>query len=425
MTLEQVAVTHNEIPVNLDSAAKTKPGVITILEPSLSYGFTQLPRPVLKARGLSRNAKTLYALLLDYAWQSGSCFPGQTRLADDLDISVDSIRRDLDELRKYGLISWQRRPGLSATNIYYIHRLTDCERLELGVGDTITDITLGAHPENVRHIHLAPMHNVTTASMRHKQDSEPNKTQTENTQPTPLLAKTTRRGKSACVVDVNKKATQPEGAFLDTVTDVDAITLALMPEAIELITLGWQQAKAVAFVEQYGEERISRHLEALRFLQRRRPDAVRDAAAWVRRAVEEDWPTPTTPAEPPRNAFFATSQHIDSLPVTDETTSDSVITPNRDKAVDMLWSEIVPRLRPTLSVAKTLWLSKAHLTTDDALVRRWLSDRTPLPATHQPSLCLTLNRRWQLNELVQTDLYYIEMLLNDCLGVKVKLSFSA
>lgn len=95
---------------------------IQVLDKSLKEGFASMPRKVLRAKGLSRNAKCIYALLLDYAWQEGSCFPGQDRLAEDLNISVDTVRKDLNELKDYGLISWTQR-GLNKTNIYYINSL--------------------------------------------------------------------------------------------------------------------------------------------------------------------------------------------------------------------------------------------------------------------------------------------------------------
>lgn len=92
---------------------------IQIVDPVLRHGFAQLPRLVLRAKGLSDKAKVVYALLLDYAWQQGSCFPGQHRLAQDLSTTERTIRRALDELRRFRLIDWKRR-GLSQTNIYYI-----------------------------------------------------------------------------------------------------------------------------------------------------------------------------------------------------------------------------------------------------------------------------------------------------------------
>lgn len=92
---------------------------IQILDKTLSKGFTAIPRTILRDPSLSRNAKCLYALLLDYAWQTGSCFPGQQRLCEDLGISENTLRKDLNELKYRKLISWKQR-GYSKTNIYYI-----------------------------------------------------------------------------------------------------------------------------------------------------------------------------------------------------------------------------------------------------------------------------------------------------------------
>jgi hypothetical protein len=79
--------------------------IIEIIDPNLRAGFAQVPRLVLRAKGLSNTAKLVYALLLDYAWQKGSCFPGQHQLAEDLDTTERTIRRALDELKQYGLIA--------------------------------------------------------------------------------------------------------------------------------------------------------------------------------------------------------------------------------------------------------------------------------------------------------------------------------
>jgi len=96
-----------------------KQGKLEILDKSLKRGFAQVPRIILKADNLSRNAKCLYALLLDYAWQKDSCFPGQDKLANDLCVSMRTIRRDLIELKQFGLIDWHQR-GKNKTNIYYL-----------------------------------------------------------------------------------------------------------------------------------------------------------------------------------------------------------------------------------------------------------------------------------------------------------------
>ncbi len=92
---------------------------IEILDKTLKSGFAPTPRIVLRHPKLSRNSKTTYSLLLDYAWQSGSCFPGQQTLANDLGVSIRTIQRDLEELKNFGLIDWKQR-GKNRTNIYYI-----------------------------------------------------------------------------------------------------------------------------------------------------------------------------------------------------------------------------------------------------------------------------------------------------------------
>lgn len=98
---------------------ETNKETIEILDTTLKQGFSQIPRTVLRASNLSMQSKTLYALLLDYAWQKGSCFPGQNRLGKDLGVHRNTIQKYLLELRDFGLIKWDRR-GFKQTNIYYI-----------------------------------------------------------------------------------------------------------------------------------------------------------------------------------------------------------------------------------------------------------------------------------------------------------------
>lgn len=98
---------------------ETNKETIEILDTTLKQGFSQIPRTVLRASNLSMQSKTLYALLLDYAWQKGSCFPGQNRLGKDLGVHRNTIQKYLFELRDFGLIKWDRR-GFKQTNIYYI-----------------------------------------------------------------------------------------------------------------------------------------------------------------------------------------------------------------------------------------------------------------------------------------------------------------
>ena len=92
---------------------------IVVLNEALKQGFTQLPRYVLRDSKLSFGARLTYAVLLSYAWQDDSCFPGQERMAKDLGTSDRSVRTFLNELKEHGYIDWKQQ-GLGKPNIYYI-----------------------------------------------------------------------------------------------------------------------------------------------------------------------------------------------------------------------------------------------------------------------------------------------------------------
>jgi hypothetical protein len=95
---------------------------LLVEEASLPRGFVQLPKAVLYARHLSRDAKLLYAVLLGYAWQDQRCFPGYQRLCADLDASENAVRTWMRELEAAHLIS-QRRRGQGRTNLYLFQDL--------------------------------------------------------------------------------------------------------------------------------------------------------------------------------------------------------------------------------------------------------------------------------------------------------------
>ena len=82
-------------------------------------GFVQLPRAVLFHPALSDGAKVLFGALLSYAWQEGSCFPGQARLADDLGVTERTIRNRLRELEGAGVLCIKQR-GQGKTNVYLL-----------------------------------------------------------------------------------------------------------------------------------------------------------------------------------------------------------------------------------------------------------------------------------------------------------------
>lgn len=89
-------------------------------DPVTRHGFTQVPNFVLTKQDVSVGAKLAYAMLLKYAWGDDACFPGQTKLAEDMGSGERSVRRYLDELEKGGLLEIVQR-GLGKTNLYRLH----------------------------------------------------------------------------------------------------------------------------------------------------------------------------------------------------------------------------------------------------------------------------------------------------------------
>lgn len=97
---------------------------IVIDDEALKTGFTQLPNYILRDTTLTPWARLAYAVLLSYAWQEGSCFPGQQRMAEDLGCSERYLRDALKDLRKHNYIDWKQQ-GLNKTNVYHILSLQD------------------------------------------------------------------------------------------------------------------------------------------------------------------------------------------------------------------------------------------------------------------------------------------------------------
>jgi hypothetical protein len=95
---------------------------VIVEDEALAAGFTQIPNLVLRRPDLSPGAKLTYMVLLSYAWQSDSCYPGQDRLAVDMGVSERSVITYLKQLAESGLVTIRRR-GLGMTNVYVLHRL--------------------------------------------------------------------------------------------------------------------------------------------------------------------------------------------------------------------------------------------------------------------------------------------------------------
>src|SRR5919199_1622680 len=99
-----------------------EPNTLILADQSLRLGFIQLPKLILYAQNLSRDAKLLYALLLGYAWQEQRCFPGYRRLCQEMQASENMVRKYMRELESVRLLS-QKRRGLGKTNVYTLSDL--------------------------------------------------------------------------------------------------------------------------------------------------------------------------------------------------------------------------------------------------------------------------------------------------------------
>ena len=85
-------------------------------------GYTMLMNCVLYDQALSDGAKVTYIVLLDYARQDDSCFPGQLKLAERRDTTERTIRNHLTELEKRGLVTIEQR-GHMKTNVYWLEEI--------------------------------------------------------------------------------------------------------------------------------------------------------------------------------------------------------------------------------------------------------------------------------------------------------------
>lgn len=95
------------------------------------HGFTQVPNFILTNKRISVGAKLAYAMLLKYAWDNDACFPGQTKLAEDMGAAERSIRSYLKELETAKMLEIKQR-GLGKTNLYRLHltiKNSDARRL--------------------------------------------------------------------------------------------------------------------------------------------------------------------------------------------------------------------------------------------------------------------------------------------------------
>jgi hypothetical protein len=92
----------------------------------MAGGFTQLPNLVLLSGELDVYAKTLYALLVNYAREDEECWPGQDGLRKHLGCSERKLRDATRDLEMAGFISAHQR-GRGNTNTYLLLSLEEAD----------------------------------------------------------------------------------------------------------------------------------------------------------------------------------------------------------------------------------------------------------------------------------------------------------
>ncbi len=84
--------------------------------------FAQVPKWVIRHRTLSVGAKALYADIMTYADNDTlAAFPSREVLADDLGVSVSTVKRSIKELETANVITVERRRNRRTGNFYANH----------------------------------------------------------------------------------------------------------------------------------------------------------------------------------------------------------------------------------------------------------------------------------------------------------------
>ncbi len=123
--------------------------LIIVEDPLLREGFAQIPNGILRNPDLTIGAKVTYGVLLSYAWQKDSCFPGHDAMARDMGAGKRSVIMYLQQLQDAGLIRIQRR-GQGKTNIYTILRRRSADSALLDEQDSALLKVPILHPNNTQ-----------------------------------------------------------------------------------------------------------------------------------------------------------------------------------------------------------------------------------------------------------------------------------
>ena len=108
---------------------------LNTIDPVALHGFTQIPNFILRDPNISIGAKTIYSLLLSYAWHNDLCFPGQDRLAKDVGMGLRASTASSKSLRVVRSSRLTRR-GQGKTNFYTVNFVVkkQVEEIQISTG---------------------------------------------------------------------------------------------------------------------------------------------------------------------------------------------------------------------------------------------------------------------------------------------------
>ena len=249
-------------PGDVAEGPPREPHTLAVSNAALRSGFVLLPRTVLHTPGLSRDAKLLYAVLLSYAWQEGSCFPGYDRLQEDLGCSVNSVTKYMQELERAGLIS-RRRRGLGKTTVYTIHDPAPSPERKSGAVP-VQGSASAAHTQTHKNWDSGLARTVTPVpqNLRPEQDSE--EIDSEEQQQPP-----------------GQRESAPPSASTGPAPASGDVVVAL------LLAQGVTKRIATSLVASHGETAIRAQLEYARYRA-----ATKNPAGALVKAIREDWAPP-------------------------------------------------------------------------------------------------------------------------------------
>jgi hypothetical protein len=217
-------------------------------------------------------------VLLSYAWQQGSCFPGYARLQHALGCGINQVTRYLRELEDAGLIT-RRRRGLGKTTVYTLHDPPAPPKIESETDASSQEQSL---------IHRIGESGVTNSVKavspirRHKQDS--GEQDPEEHQPAAVARPPQATSPRMPEPPSTLAPTTPDRQELPSAVDDDALVL--------LISQGVTRRIAQELVKTHAEEVIRQQVA----WQPYRPRVKSPAGALVQ-AIRDAWPPPPGWAE--------------------------------------------------------------------------------------------------------------------------------